>query len=265
MRDYRTYGVPAFKLDKAMILRRHALLEDAGVRFKLETSIDAVVMRELVETYDAVFLGTGVQNPRAVDMSGRTLDGVMDGLTYLNAVNANALKTETSPSDLVGKRVSVLGGGDTAMDCARSAVRQGAASVTVAYRRGPEQMRASPKEITAAREEGVEFLYHRTPKAFTGIGILQGVRFMGETGKDEEEFCCDVAIVAFGQEAEQGHWLTKLGVETDAHGFIVVDANGRTSHPKVFSGGDISHGPDLVVTAVAAGQRASRGIRAATA
>ena len=260
-----TYGVPAFKLDKSMIQRRRALLENAGVNFELGVNIDTNALRDLIDTNDALFLGTGAQQPRRIDIPGRDLDGVIDGLAYLDAVNSSLLTDDAAQLNLTEKRVVVLGGGDTAMDCARSAVRQGATSVTVAYRRGPEQMRASPKEITAAREEGVEFLYYRMPATLTGTGRLQGVRFAGENEQGNEEFRCDIVIVAFGQEAGRGDWLMKLGIETDAHGFVVVDENGQTSHPKIFSGGDSTHGPDLVVSAVAAGRCASRGIRDATA
>jgi len=152
----------------------------------------------------------------------------------------------------------VLGGGDTAMDCVRSAIRQGVASVTVAYRRSREQLRASPKEITAAQEEGVELVLHKQPQAFVGEGVLEGVRFADDDAKSVQP--CDIAIIAVGQVAERADWLTKLDIATDERGFISVDENGRTSHPKVFVGGDNSHGPNLVVTAVAAGQRASQGI-----
>ncbi|MEG3618729.1 FAD-dependent oxidoreductase [Magnetovibrio sp. PR-2] len=256
-----TYGVPSFKLDKAMVHHRHTLLENAGVHFELGVGVDANMLRDLIDTNDALFLGTGAQQPRRINIPGQDLDGVVDGLTYLDVVNSSHLNSESAPSNFANKRVLVLGGGDTAMDCARSAVRQGAASVTVAYRRGPEQMRASPKEIHAAREEGVEFLYHRVPKAFIGTGILQGVYFNEQNGKREVEFLCDIAITAFGQEAEDNDWLTQLGIATDERGFISVDESGQTSHPKVFVGGDNSHGPNFVVTAVAAGRRSSQGIK----
>jgi glutamate synthase (NADPH/NADH) small chain len=163
---------------------------------------------------------------------------------------------------MTGRRVVVLGGGDTAIDCARSAVRQGAGDVTIAYRRGPERMRAAPKEIAAAREEGVNFAFHRKPEVFVGEEKLRAIRFKEATGGHGVVHACDVAIVAFGQEADDDGWLERLNIATDDRGYIVVDECGRTTHPKVFVGGDNSHGPDLVVTAVAAGRRASQSIQA---
>jgi glutamate synthase (NADPH/NADH) small chain len=258
-----TYGVPSFKLDKAAIVRRRRLLEEAGIRFFLGVDVDAEQLQRLIETNDAVFLGSGAQRPRVTDLSGRGLSGVIDGLAYLCVLNAGRLHAAPAAPAMSGKRVLVLGGGDTAIDCARSAVRQGAGGVTVAYRRGPERMRASPKEIAAAREEGVAFAYHSKPEAFVGRDKLQGIRFNDGTGVDGQVCACDVAIVAFGQEADDKGWLERLEIATDEHGYIVADENGATTHPRVFVGGDNSHGPDLVVTAVAAGRRASLGILAA--
>jgi glutamate synthase (NADPH/NADH) small chain len=163
---------------------------------------------------------------------------------------------------MAGKRVLVLGGGDTAIDCARSALRQGARDVTVAYRRGEEQMRASTKEIAAAGEEGVNFAFHKQPEACIGEEKLQGIRFKEAAGGQDDVHTCDLAIVAFGQEADDDGWLKHLNIATDDRGYIATDEYGRTTHPKIFVGGDNSHGPDLVVTAVAAGRRASRGIQA---
>jgi len=257
-----TYGVPSFKLDKDTIIRRRKLLEEAGIRFKLGVDVDNERLRRLIDTHNAVFLGTGAQQPRLANLSGQALGGVIDGLAYLSAFNASQLDTSVTAPNMSGKRVLILGGGDTAMDCARSVVRQDAAGVTVAYRRGPERMRAAPKDINAAREEGVDFTFHKHPQAFVGEGKLDGVRFVTGNSGDREYLGCDVAIVAFGQEAGPGDWLTHLGIATNAEGFIVKDENGRTTNPKIFSGGDNSHGPDLVVTAIAAGRSAAQGILA---
>ena len=258
-----TYGVPSFKLDKAAIARRRRLLEQAGIRFSLGIDVDAEQLQRLIDDNDAVFLGSGAQQPRAANLSGQNLDGVIDGLAYLSILNTSRLRASRSVPDMAGKRVLVLGGGDTAIDCARSAVRQHAHDVTIAYRRGPEQMRASTKEIAAAREEGVNFIFHEAPEEFVGAGQLQAVRFKDGACAHENVRACDVAIVAFGQEADHHGWLKHLNIATDDRGYIVINEYGRTTHPKVFVGGDNSHGPDLVVTAIAAGRRASRGIQAA--
>ena len=259
-----TYGVPSFKLDKAAIGRRRELLEEAGIHFELGTAIDGKRLQHLVDTHDAVFLGTGAQQPRVTDLSGYELEGVIDGLAYLTALNSSQLGAFKTTPDMLGKRVLVLGGGDTAIDCARSALRHGSTSITIAYRRSPEQMRASPKEIAAAREEGVNFAFNKQPLAFVGEEKLQGVRFVDGNGGHGNVHARDVAIIAFGQEAEPDDWLKKIGIATDKRGFISVDKNGQTTHPKIFGGGDNSHGPDLVVTAIAAGRRASHGIVIAT-
>ncbi len=255
-----TYSVPSFKLDKAAIRRRRVLLEKAGVEFELGVEIDAELLLHLIASNDAVFLGSGAQRARLPDLPGKTLEGVIDGLTYLHTLNTSQLEASATAPDIQGKRVLVLGGGDTAVDCAHSAVRQGAASVIIAYRRGPGQMRAAPKEIAAARELAVEFIFHKQPTVFVGWGELQGVRFKDATGGHESIESCEVAIIAFGQEADQADWRKAVDIATDDNGFFVVDAKGQTSHPGIFAGGDNSHGPDLVVNAVAAGRRAGQGI-----
>lgn len=255
-----TYGVPSFKLDKTAILRRRRLFEEAGVRFVLGKNVGEEQLKHLIENNDVVFLGTGAQKPRGTNLLGRNLGGVIDGLAYLEALNKNQLVATEVSTDMSGKCVLVLGGGDTAMDCARSAVRQGAANVAIAYRSSSEEMRASPKEIAAAQEEGVKFAFHKHPEAFVGKKSLQGVRFTEGDGEHGKIQSCDVAIVAFGQEADDVSWLNRLGIDSDDRGFIITDDAGRTTHPKVFVGGDSSHGPDIVVAAVVAGRRAGRGI-----
>ena len=258
------YGAPSFRLDKSIVVGRRALLQDAGVRFEFGVEVDETTMDRLVQSNDAVFLGMGAQASRPAELPGRALAGVFDGLSYLFAVNADSLGESASSPEMRGKRVLVLGGGDTAIDSARSAVRQEAASVTVAYRRGPEKMRASPEEVALASEEGVGFAYHKAPLEFVGTGSVEGVRFAADNGRGGETLPCDVAIVAIGMLAAPPDWLGRLGIATDAGGLIEVDDSGRTTNPKVFAGGDNTHGPDLVVTAVAAGRRASRGILSAT-
>jgi glutamate synthase (NADPH/NADH) small chain len=179
---------------------------------------------------------------------------VLDALGLLANLNAG------QAPDLKGGRVLVLGGGDTAMDCARSALRLGAASVIVAYR-GPEaRLRAAPSEVQAAREEGASFLFGHSPIALVGAGRIQGVRFATEDG--EAQVHCDWVVPALGQVPAPPDWLADLGVKIDDTGRIRVDPEGRTSNPRVYAGGDASQGPDLVVTALAAGRRAAAAILA---
>ncbi len=247
-------GVPPFKLDKALLVRRHQLLEKQGIRFRLGVEVNEALMQELLNTNDAVFLGTGTQTSRDLQLPGQHLNGVTDTLNYLQRVNR-----EGGGSSMKHRHVLVIGGGDSAMDCARSAVRQGAAEVTVIYRRDEQAMRAAPKERHAALEEGVRFVFERAPEAVLGEDAVRAVRFRKTDGRSET-IGADALIFAVGQMCRQPAWLSRLGVATDARGVIRVDENGRTSHPMIYAGGDNTHGPDLVVTAIAAGRQAADGI-----
>jgi glutamate synthase (NADPH) small chain len=246
-------GVPPFKLDKSLLARRRAWLKGAGVRFELGIAVDGARAHRLAAEHDVLFLGLGAQSPRVVALLGQDKAGVLDALGFLAAVNAGQ-----SP-DLRGGRVLVLGGGDTAMDCARSALRLGAA-VTLAYRGEESRLRASPSEAQAAREEGVRFLFDHRPLAILGDDGLDAVAF--DTPGGERRVACDRVIPAFGQQAAPPDWLADLGVETDAEGRIRCNAEGRTANPRIYAGGDASQGPDLVVTALSAGRRAAAAILA---
>ena len=174
---------------------------------------------------------------------------------------------------LAGRRVLVLGGGDTAMDCVRSAVRLGAAQVTCAYRRSEADMPGSAREVKYARAEGVQFLFHRQPLAIEGDTAVTGVRLAatragsGRAGSlelvpgSEESIAADVVIQSFGFRASPAAWWSGLGIELDARGHVATRGPaGATSHPKVFAGGDNVRGADLVVTAVFDGREAGNAI-----
>ncbi|WJW76502.1 FAD-dependent oxidoreductase [Thiohalobacter sp. IOR34] len=246
-------GVPPFKLDKALLERRRRWLEGQGVRFRPGTEISEADVWRLLTEQDALFLGIGAQTGRPLVLPGRELAGVEEALDYLRRANAGA------HDEMRGRRVLVIGGGDTAMDCARSALRQGAAAVTVVYRRDEAAMRASPKERRAAAEEGVRFLFQRVPEAVLGEAAVTGMRFLRAEGS-VEKLDCDRVILAVGQVNAPPDWLEALGVALDERGRIRVDTEGRTDHPKIYAGGDDTLGPDLVVTAVAAGRRAAQAI-----
>ncbi len=248
-------GVPPFKLDKALLDRRHRLLEQQGIQFRLGVEVDKTLLAELLETHDALFIGTGAQTPRNLHLPGQHLDGVVDALAYLQRVNG-----DNDYRAMADKRVLVVGGGDSAMDCARSALRQGAAGVTVVYRKDERAMRAAPKERQLAIEEGVSFRMECSPVQVLGDGgVVSGMHFRTQDNR-EEIIPCDVVILAVGQIAQPPLWLQQLGVDTDAQGVIRVNEQGRTSHPAIYAGGDNTNGPDLVVTAIAAGRRAADGI-----
>ncbi|MHB8668010.1 MAG: FAD-dependent oxidoreductase, partial [Burkholderiales bacterium] len=241
-----TQGVPPFKLERVVLETRRNLLATAGIEFRLGLEVDGTMMRRLLDEYDAVFLATGTHTPREVVLPGRGLTGVCSALAYLK-----------DQPPLADKRVLVLGGGDTAMDCARAARRAGA-TVTVHARAAEESLRASPRELKAAREEGVAFRFRHFPLAIVGRDAVEAVRFQTPDGEAVE--ACEAVILAFGFVAEPPAWLTALGVESDANGRLRVDAHGRTTHPKIYAGGDNAHGPDLVVTAMADGRAAARRI-----
>ncbi len=247
-------GVPSFKLDKTLLARRKKMLQQQGIRFQMETEVDESLLQKLIEENDAIFLGTGAQTSRDLRLPGQQLDGVTDALSYLREVNQH-----NKSNNMAGKHVLVIGGGDSAMDCARSAIRQNAAEVTIVYRGNEQAMRATPKEKQAAWEEGVRLRLEYAPTEVLGENHVTGVRF-DKVVSGQESISCDVVIFAVGQvNAPQG-WLTRLSLKTDQHGIIVVDENGRTSNPKIYAGGDNTLGPDLVVKAVAAGRRAADGI-----
>ena len=247
-------GVPPFKLDKKMLERRHQLLKQQGVNFQLGVEVDQALLQKIENSSDAVFLATGAQTSRDLQLPGQNLNGVTDALSYLQQVNKN-----NDSVALSGKHVLVIGGGDSAIDCARSALRQGAAEVTMAYRGNEQAMRATPKEKQAAWEEGVRLRLEYAPIEVIGDESVTGVHF-DKVVSGREVIDCDVVIFAVGQVNKPQAWMTPLNIETDQQGIIIVDDNGQTSNSKIYAGGDNTLGPDLVVTAVAAGRRAANGI-----
>ncbi len=247
-------GVPSFKFDKSILDRRYQMLLEQGVTFKLESEVDENLMQQMLQNNDAVFLGMGAQTSRRLQMNGAEKNGVMTALDYLADAN-----TETNKLMMTGKRVLVLGGGDSAMDCARAALRQGAKKVTVVCRGHKEDMRASPKERQAAEDEGVAFLFQHTPEEILGEQDISAVCFKTAAG-EQAVIECDALICALGQINHLPDWLTHLGVDTDKGGAVLINDRGQTSHPKIYAGGDNTHGPDLVVTAIAAGRQAAEGI-----
>lgn len=247
-------GVPAFKLDRTVLARRRELLEQAGIRFHLGAAIDREKLDVLLTECDAVFLGLGAQRPRVVDLPGQDLPGVSQALDWLAAVNAGR------GEDLAGRHLLVLGGGDTAIDCARAARRLGA-QVTLAYRGAAVRLRASQKEAALAREEGVAFVFEHAPVAIAGAPESGGlaVDFAG-CG----ELAVDRVVIAFGQQPAPPPWSADYGIVLEPDGRIRVDEHGRTSHPGIYAGGDNTLGPDLAVTAMAAGRCAAEAILADT-
>ncbi len=278
-----TFGIPEFKLEKEVMTRRREIFETMGVEFKLNTEIGSdVTIEQLLEEYDAVFMGMGTYNYMKGGFPGEELPGVYDALPYLISNVNRCLGFEKDAAefiDMKGKKVVVLGGGDTAMDCNRTAIRQQAATVTCAYRRDEENMPGSRKEVANAKEEGVQFLFNRQPIAIIGEDKVEGVKVvrtqMGEPDENgrrrpevvegsEEVLPADAVLIAFGFRPSPAPWFEQHNVKTDEGGRVVAPETDKfafqTSNPKIFAGGDMVRGSDLVVTAIAEGRKAAEGI-----
>lgn len=278
-----TFGIPEFKLEKSVMTRRREIFEEMGVEFVLGTSVgDDVPFEHVLAEYDAVFLGMGTYKYMKGGFPGEDLPGVHDALDYLISNVNHCLGFEEDPADYVnlkGKQVVVLGGGDTAMDCNRTAIRQGAKSVSCAYRRDQENMPGSRKEVQNAKEEGVQFLFNRQPVEIIGDGKVEGIKVvetrMGEPDENgrrtaevvegsEQIIPADTVLIAFGFQASPAPWFEKFGIETDARGRVVAPKKAKymyqTTNEKIFAGGDMVRGSDLVVTAIDEGRKAAEGI-----
>ncbi|MDX1609094.1 MAG: FAD-dependent oxidoreductase [Halofilum sp. (in: g-proteobacteria)] len=279
-----TYGIPPFKLEKEVVETRRELMEGMGVRFVFNTEIGRdVTIDQLLDDYDAVFLGMGAYKAVEGDFEGRDAEGVTPALAYLIG-NANALLGTDAVGgmdvNVDGERVVVLGGGDTAMDCNRTALRQGARSVTCVYRRDEANMPGSRREVKNARDEGVEFRFQRTPVAIESeAGRVTAVRVaetrLGEpdgrgrrrfevVADSEETIPADRVIVAFGFNAEPAEWYEPQAIAHYEDGRTLVSSGGdypfQTTNPRIFAGGDMVRGADLVVTAVYEGRQAAESI-----
>jgi glutamate synthase (NADPH) small chain len=274
------YGIPNFKLEKQVVERRAVLLTQGGVVFHLDCEIGRdVTVAELRRRHDAVLIATGVYKARDIKCPGVGLGNIVPALDYLTASNRAGLgdhvaEFASGALDAAGKRVVVIGGGDTAMDCVRTAVRQGATSVKCVYRRDKTNMPGSLREVNHAEEEGVEFVWLAGPEAFLGDGVVSGVRcsriHLGvpdATGRQVPQVIpgssfnieADLAIKALGFDPED---LPKLfgepGLDVTRWGTIKIDFRSMmTGLDGVFAAGDIVRGASLVVWAVRDGRDAA--------
>lgn len=278
-----TFGIPEFKLEKNVMERRRAVFEEMGVEFRLNTEIGTDIEFEtLMQEYDAVFLGMGTYKYMEGGFPGEDLPGVYKALDFLIANVNRCLGFEQDPNDYIsmeGKRVVVLGGGDTAMDCNRTSIRQNATSVTCAYRRDEGNMPGSRREVANAREEGVEFLFNRQPVAVVGEEKVEGVKVVrtrlgepDENGRQrpevvpgsEEIIAADAVVIAFGFQASPAPWFDSANIQVDERDRVTAPEHGQyafqTSNEKIFAGGDMVRGSDLVVTAIYEGRQAAEGI-----
>lgn len=260
-----TYGIPPFKLEKSIVARRQQLLQDMGVQFVLNTEIGAdISFDQLLENHDAVFVGIGTYKAVSGSLAGETLQGVHSALPFLIANTRQHLGLAESNIDLTGKRVLVLGGGDTAQDCNRTAVRLGAAEVTCVYRRDENAMPGSRREVQYAKDEGVNYQFHLQPVKICGDDSVEAVEFIDTRTSQTRTIPADVVIIAFGFRPQPPSWLATADIQTHDDGRIRVSENGalpyQTTNAKVFAGGDIVRGADLVVTAVFEGRAAAESI-----
>lgn len=280
-----TFGIPSFKLEKEVMQRRREIFQGMGVEFRLETEVGRdVTFADLLGEFDAIFLGVGTYKYMKGGFANEEAPGVYDALPYLIS-NANRLlgfeKTQSDYIDFAGKQVVVLGGGDTAMDCVRTAIRQGAAKVICAYRRDEENMPGSKREVKNAREEGVEFMFNLQPIGveLDASGRTVGIKVVNtELGApdangrrnpvviegSEQVLPADVVVMAFGFQPNPQPWMAEYGIELDNRDRIkareLAEYPFQTSNPKVFAGGDAVRGSDLVVTAIYEGRKAAEGI-----
>jgi glutamate synthase (NADPH/NADH) small chain len=278
------YGIPEFRLPKAIVRAEVEGLERLGVEFVTNAVIGMTITLDQLlddEGFDAVFIGVGAGLPRFMGIPGENLVGVYSAnefLTRVNLMRAYDPHSETPVYDLVGRTVMVFGGGNTAMDAVRTALRLGARRAAIVYRRTEAEMPARDEEIAHAKAEGVDFVELTAPTEFIGSdeGWLTEVRLqemqLGEpddSGRRRPQPVdgavrtepCDVAIVAIGNRPNPLLTKTTSGLETTRWGTLVVDeATGQTSRPGVFAAGDIVTGGATVILAMGGGRRAAAAI-----
>lgn len=274
------YGIPGFKLEKDIVIRRWKLLEEQGIVFHLSADIGGTLsFAELRARHDAVLIATGVYKPRDIGGPGAGLPGIVPALEYLIASNRTGLGDDVpaftdGSLNAKGKHVVVIGGGDTAMDCVRTAVRQGAASVKCLYRRDKANMPGSMREVKNAEEEGVEFVWLAAPEAFLGDDHVTAVRatkmYLGlpdASGRQSVEpiegghfnLRADLVIKALGFDPENlPQMFGEQALTVTRWGTLAVDSKSfMTALPGVFAAGDIVRGASLVVWAIKDGRDAA--------
>ena len=278
-----TFGIPEFKLEKKVVKKRRNILEGMGVEFFLGKEIGKdIQFKELYQDYDAVFLGMGTYTSLEGGFKGESLVNVHKALDYLISNTNKLLKIGENYDNYInlrGKNVVVLGGGDTAMDCNRTALRQGAKSVKCLYRRDEKNMPGSKREVINAKEEGVEFEFNIQPIEILGNKSVEGIKVvrteLGEADQNgrripvpipgsEAIIEADAVIVAFGFRASPADWFKDFNIATKNNGLVLAAEEQKykfqTSNEKIFSGGDMVRGSDLVVTAIWEGREAAKSI-----
>ena len=274
-----TYGIPGFKLDKKVVARRVKWLEEAGMSLHVNSEIgEEITFDDLVNEHDAIFLGIGAETSNRAKLVNENAKSVFMAMDFLRDIQRKLFNESYDKRyEVEGRNVVVIGGGDTAMDCLRTSLRQGAKSVKCLYRRDKYNMPGSKKEFKNSKEEGALFKYNVTPKEViinsnnevisiemqktmlstkdasgrASVEVVKGSEFRVEA---------DVIIFALGFSASTPDFLAENGIEVNKWGAIEVDKNYETSKSGVYAGGDCKRGSDLVVTAASEGKDAADAI-----
>ena len=274
------YGIPNFKLDKKVVERRIKLLEEAGMKLVLNCEVGRDIdFAEIANEHDAMFIGVGATKAKSAGIAGENAPNVYAAMDYLTAIQRKQFKLSYDKKfDFKDLNVVVIGGGDTAMDCLRTAKREGAKSVTCLYRRDEKNMPGSKKEYKNAMEEGVDFTFFVAPKEIilneegqavavelvkTTLGAKDesGRQRMEEVKGSEHRVNADVIIMSLGFDPAVPSFLAENGIETNEWGGIIIDEETHeTTTSGIYAGGDCFRGADLVVTAAYDGREAARSI-----
>ncbi len=280
-----SFGIPDFKLELKVMRLRRQVFEEMGIQFRMNCEIGRDIQAdELLGMHDALFFGTGTYTPVEAELPGMDQGGIVPALPYLIGQTAHmyGLEMPGYPHvNLRGEDVLVLGGGDTAMDCVRTAIRQGAKSVSCVYRRDRDNMPGSQREVDHAMKEGVNFEFNTLPVALqhnqgklSGLQVVRTELVRDEQGGrakpqvvtgSEQVLPASAVIFAFGYRPSPPDWLTALQVDTETSGRVRITAGasalpGQTSNPAIFAAGDMVRGSDLVVTAIADAREAAQGM-----
>lgn len=275
-----TYGIPNFKLDKKIIERRIKFLVEAGMELVLNCEVGKdITFEEIADKHDAMFIGIGATKAKKASINGEQAPNVYKAMEYLTAIQRKNFKLSYDKKfDFKDKNVVVIGGGDTAMDCLRTAKREGAKSVTCLYRRDAHNMPGSQKEYKNAMEEGVDFTFFVSPKEIllndkgnavsvevikTTLGAKDesGRQKMEEIKGSEYRVNADVVIMSLGFDPEIPSFLAENGIDTNKWGGIIINEDTHeTTTSGIYAGGDCYRGADLVVTAAYDGREAARSI-----
>ncbi len=275
-----TYGIPNFKLDKKIVERRVKLLEEAGLKLVLNCEVGRDIdFAEIANEHDAMFIGVGATKPKSAGLSGENAPNVYAAMDYLTNIQRKNFGLDYNKQfDFKDLNVVVIGGGDTAMDCLRTAKREGAKSVTCLYRRDEKNMPGSKKEYKNAMEEGVDFTFLVAPKEIVvndegkaiavevikttlGAKDASGRQRMEEVKGSEYRVNADVIIMSLGFDPVVPSFLAANGIETNEWGGIIInEETHETTTSGIYAGGDCFRGADLVVTAAYDGREAARSI-----